>query len=74
MHGFNPLAMPLSLRARVYLPDNRPGHDVANFAKCCHDGLERAVYVKDEWLHRIAWERAGVDIDGPRAEIEIAPL
>lgn len=66
-----PVAFPLRLVARVYVPNARPGHDVANFAKCCHDALETVVYTNDEWLHRIVWERAGVDPDHPRCEIEI---
>lgn len=71
---FPALASPLSLVARVWVPDNRPGHDVANFAKCAHDALEGVVYAKDEWLHDVRWIRAGVDVDRPRAELEIAPL
>jgi Holliday junction resolvase RusA-like endonuclease len=71
MAGAEPLATPLALSARVWVPDNRVGHDVANFAKCCHDALEKVVYVKDEWLYRITWERAGVDVDRPRAELTI---
>jgi hypothetical protein len=69
-----PLTQPLALVARVWVPDNRPGHDVANFAKCAHDAFERVVYAKDEWLHDVRWIRAGVDVDAPRAEIEIRPL
>lgn len=68
------VAIPLSLRAHVWVPDNRPGHDVANFAKCCHDALESVIYTKDEWLHDVQWRRAGVDVDRPRAEITIALL
>lgn len=70
---FDPLARPLSLYARVWVPDERP-HDVANFAKCCHDGIEKIVVANDRWLYRVVWERAGVDVDAPRAEIEITPL
>lgn len=69
-----PLAIPLALHARVWVPDNRPGHDVCNFAKCCHDALEGIVYVRDEWLHDPRWTRAGVDVDRPRAEIRITPF
>jgi Holliday junction resolvase RusA-like endonuclease len=72
MGSAEPVAYPLALHARVWVPDNRPGHDVANFAKCCHDALEKVVYVTDEWLYRITWERAGVDVDRPRAEITIS--
>lgn len=69
-----PTAQPLALHARVWVPDNRPGHDVCNFAKCVHDALEGIVYTKDEWLHDGRWTRAGVDVDRPRAEIRIAPF
>ncbi len=65
--------VPLSLHARVFVPDERL-HDVCNFAKCCHDALEGIVYANDKWLHRTTWERAGVDVDAPRAEIEIRPM
>ena len=73
MAGFAPLAQSLALHARVYVPDNRP-HDVCNFAKCCHDALQRIVYVNDSWLHDTRWTRAGVDVDHPRAEITVSPL
>ena len=69
-----PAAVPLQLVARVWVPDNRQTNDVANFAKCCHDALQKLVYVNDYWLHRVTWERAGVDTDAPRAELEIKPL
>lgn len=67
----DPLEQPLKLTARVWVPDNRPGHDVANFAKCAHDALEKVVYTKDELLHDVRWVRAGVDVDRPRAELLI---
>lgn len=73
MGGFPALAMPLAITARVWVPDERL-HDVVNFAKGVNDGLEQVVYTNDKWLHRSLWERAGVDVDAPRAEIEIAPL
>jgi Holliday junction resolvase RusA-like endonuclease len=69
-----PASIPLQLHARVWVPDNRPGHDVANFAKCCHDAFEDLVYTRDEWLHDVRWTRAGVDVDRPRAEIRITPF
>lgn len=65
--------IPLSLHARVYVPDERL-HDVCNFAKGVHDALEGIVYANDRWLHRVLWERAGVDVDAPRADVEIRPL
>ena len=68
-----PLSVPLQLYVRVWLPDNRPGHDTANFAKCCHDAFEKVIYANDQWLYRTIWERAGVDPDRPRADIEIRP-
>jgi Holliday junction resolvase RusA-like endonuclease len=72
--GATPAAEPLQLQARVWVPDDLRAHDVPNFAKCVHDALEGAVYVKDRWLWRATWERAGVDVDAPRAEITITPL
>lgn len=68
-----PRAEPLAIRALVYVPDEHP-HDVCNFAKCCHDALEGILYANDRWLYRTTWERAGVDVDQPRAEIELIPL
>lgn len=70
---FAPLERPLRLLARVWVPNNRV-HDVVNFSKCCHDALEGAVYTKDSWLHDVQWQKAGVDVDHPRAEITIEPL
>lgn len=74
MAGVEPVSDALAFTARVYVPDNRPGHDVCNFAKCCLDAFEGAIYRNDGQLHRVVWERAGVDVDAPRAEIEVRPL
>lgn len=68
-----PANYPLSLEARVWVPDNRI-HDTANLQKCAHDALESIVYTKDAWLYRVMWERVGTDVDAPRAEITILPL
>jgi Holliday junction resolvase RusA-like endonuclease len=68
-----PSTSPLSIVARVWVPDERP-HDVCNFAKCCHDALEGIVYKNDFRLYDTRWVRAGVDVDSPRAEITISPL
>lgn len=70
---FAPLAQPLRLEARVFVPNNQH-RDVHNFAKGVHDALERKVYQNDSWLHDTRWIRAGVDVDRPRAEITITPL
>lgn len=67
------LECPLSLVARVWFPDKRV-HDAPNFAGATHNGLKRIVFTDDSWLHRATWERAGVDVDRPRADVEIAPL
>lgn len=69
-----PLTMPLAFTGRVWVPDNRGGHDVCNFAKCLLDALQKTVYANDDQLHDVRWIRAGVDVDAPRCEIEIAPL
>lgn len=74
MEGAGPTDEPLAITARVYVPDNRPGHDVCNFAKCLLDAMQGVVYWNDAQVHRALWERAGVDVDAPRAELEIAPL
>lgn len=74
MHGAEPVAVPVALHARVWVPDRRAGHDVANFAKCCHDAFEHVIYTKDEWLYDPRWTRMGVDVDRPRAELTITPF
>jgi len=68
------VSFPVALHARVYVPDDYRAHDVPNFAKCVHDAIEGVIYTKDRWLWRATWERAGVDVDRPRAEIEVTPL
>ena len=73
MAGFAPLAQPLALHAKVYVPDEHT-RDVCNFAKCCHDAFERIVYTNDAWLYDTRWTRFGVDVDRPRAEITVSPL
>jgi hypothetical protein len=70
---YPPLAVPCALVARVYVPDARP-HDVANFAKCAHDAIERILIANDRWLYDVRWIRAGIDCDAPRAELELRPL
>lgn len=73
MGGVSPVEFPLMLTARVYVPDNRQGHDVCNFAKCCLDAFEGVIYKNDAQLHSVLWLRSGVDVDAPRAEIEVRP-
>ncbi len=70
---FQPLAIPLALHARVYFPDARI-HDAPNFAGATHNALKKIVFKDDAWIYRAIWERAGVDPDAPRAEIEISAL
>lgn len=72
-YEFAPLDRAVSLYARVWVPDNRL-HDVKNFSKGVEDALEKIVYTNDKWVWRSTWERAGVCVDAPRAEIEIAPI
>lgn len=68
-----PVAEPVQLLARVFVPDNRI-HDVPDFAKGVHDAMARQVFTNDAWIYRAVWERAGVDVDRPRAEITISPF
>jgi hypothetical protein len=65
-------AEPLQAIARVWFPDNNV-RDMTNWSKLVFDSLEGAVYENDRWLHRVIWERAGVDVDAPRAELTITP-
>ncbi len=71
--GASPTTEPLAIRVRVWLPPARR-NDAINFSKVVHDAMEDVVYENDNQLHHIDWRRAGVDIDAPRAEIEITPL
>lgn len=70
---FEPLALPLSFVARVWVPDNHR-RDVVNFGKCCLDAFEKVIYADDRWLYDTRWIRSGVDCDRPRAEIEVRAL
>jgi hypothetical protein len=72
--GVEPVSVPLTLTARVWVPDEMRAHDTANFGKCTHDALEGIVYTRDRWLWRTTWEHAGCDVDAPRAEITIRPM
>lgn len=69
---FPALAMPLSLAARVWVPDRRV-HDVPNFAGATHNAFKSIIYTDDRWLHDARWSRIDVDCDHPRAEITIQP-
>lgn len=71
--SFPPIERPLSLVARVWVPGNHI-HDVPNFAGATANALKKIIFVDDQWLHDVRWIRAGVDVDRPRAEIEISPL
>jgi Holliday junction resolvase RusA-like endonuclease len=68
-----PSTDPLSIVVRVYLPPSRR-NDAINFAKVMGDALEGVVFANDNQLHDSRWLRAGVDIDAPRAEVEIARI
>jgi Holliday junction resolvase RusA-like endonuclease len=72
-HRFDPIGKPLAFTGRVFVPDART-HDVCNFAKCCLDSLEKIVVANDRWFYEVHWMRAGVDVDAPRAEIEVRPI
>lgn len=72
MLGREMFAQPLALEARVWVPDNHR-RDVVNFSKALLDALSKVVYADDHWLHRVTWERAGVDVDAPRCELTITP-
>lgn len=75
MGDFKPLAdMPLAMHVRVYLPGGSARNDAINFSKCANDALQGIVYKNDNQLHDQRWQRAGIDVDAPRAEITISPL
>jgi Holliday junction resolvase RusA-like endonuclease len=66
-----PTLEPVEVTAKVYLPDHRR-HDISNFAKICHDSLEGIVFRDDNQITKLTWEKAGRDVDHPRAEIVIS--
>ncbi len=68
-----PAAVPLELTARVFVPGGRLDADVVNFAKGVHDALEYCAGELAARLHAVHWIRAGVDVDAPRAEVNITP-
>jgi hypothetical protein len=70
----SPVAIPLRLEARVWVPDEARAHDVCNFAKAVHDSLQGVVVTNDRWLWDTRWIHAGADVDAPRAELTITPL
>lgn len=74
MAGMKKCKQPLRLVCRVWVCDNRPGHDVANFAKGLLDAMQGVVYTNDELLHDVRFIRMGVDVDSPRADVEITPV
>ena len=75
MGDFQPIAnMPLALHVRVYVPGGSARNDAINFSKCANDALQGIVFKNDNQLHDQRWIRAGIDVDAPRAEIEISPL
>jgi hypothetical protein len=67
-----PLRQPLAFVAHVWVPAGFRG-DTCNFSKLVHDALEHVLYANDRWLHRTTWERAGVDVDAPRADVTLHP-
>jgi Holliday junction resolvase RusA-like endonuclease len=69
--GQTPIAFPVALHARVFVPDRRT-HDVPDFAKGVLDAIQRQIYTNDAWVYDSRWTRAGVDCDRPRAEITIS--
>lgn len=71
LNGALPISVPVDLYARVFTPDRRI-HDCPDFAKGVHDAMARQVFTNDAWIYRAVWERAGVDVDRPRAEITIS--
>jgi len=70
---FPPLTGHLRATVRIYTPDARR-HDVVNFGKALFDGMEKVIYADDAQLRDVRILNAGVDVDAPRAEIEISPL
>lgn len=69
-----PVAYPVQLTARVWVPDEMRAHDTANFAKAAHDSMQGVVVVNDRWFWKTTWEHVGTDCDAPRAEITIQPI
>jgi Holliday junction resolvase RusA-like endonuclease len=64
MHG------EVKLRALAYFP-NRQKRDCGNYRKLCTDALTGIAYTDDSQLVSETWEKAGIDRENPRIEIEI---
>lgn len=73
MAGAKPATQPLALVGKLYTPTQRRV-DATNFAKGVQDALSKIVYVDDAQLQDVRWVKVAMDIDHPRAEIEIRPL
>lgn len=74
LHKYEPANYPLELIADIWVPDTIRAHDQVNFAKCLQDALEGVLFTKDHWIHKATYERRGVDVDAPRAEITMRPI
>lgn len=72
--GRFPKELKLRIEARMFEPNRHKRRDISNYTKLVHDALTGLVYADDSQLDRVLWVRAGVDIDRPRLELEVAVL
>lgn len=63
----------VALVARVWFPDRRK-RDAGNYRKLLTDALTGIAYSDDSQLVRETWERAGIDRESPRVELEIVEV
>ena len=65
-----PLKGEIHLHGAAYFPDRRR-RDVGNYRKLITDAMSELCYGDDSQIASEIWERAGIDPDNPRIEIEI---
>lgn len=72
MQDTAPTDQPVSLHAKLYMPDARR-RDATNNAKILNDSLQGAVYLDDTQIKSATYEHAGIDRENPRCEVTISP-
>jgi|SRR5690625_2880265 len=64
---------PVSLHLSFFEPDKRR-RDPNNLVKLIEDSMSGVVYADDSQIHRMSWERSGIDRKEPRVEIRVEAL
>ena len=71
--GAGPLDGPVELHGVVWFPT---GHrrDIHNYIQLIADAIEGVAYENDNQIHRLVWERGGIDRERPRIDLSISSL